>query len=183
MSTETSRRYSAPGDLTKPFMDIFARGKLLPVKKTSSRDGASLRNGEREINIQHYGDLKSSNGVWESPALCSREHFRYSLIFQPNGLKHTKSFNKAIGIWLKPLPSDFDDELDFPAKVTLAFRVLTDATVDGLSVTPTTCSWDREDTHSRYPVVAFAPTITHSAIEKAYSFEGGDVLRIAVKEI
>jgi hypothetical protein len=133
-----------------------------------------LREEEKEVVIK---DRQSNKEVWESEPLYTCL-FKYILIIRPYGLKHTKSFNKAIGIWLKPLPSDFDDELDFPAKVTLAFRVLTDATVDGLSVAPTTCSWDREDTHSRYPVVAFAPTITHSAVLQAIG--SVDDVRIAV---
>lgn len=146
-----------------------------------SDSGSSCQGKEQSIEIPHYCDLKSKNGKWESQPLYTRSGFKFVLIVRPNGLKYTKSFNRSIGIWLKPVPSD--SELNFPADVTLALRVGLDAEGDGLLVPPTRCTWKKEDTHSRYPVVAFEPTITHTAVEKATNCFIGENLLITIVEV
>lgn len=136
----------------------------------------------QKIEIPHYQDLKSNNEMWESQPLYTRENFKYVLIVRPNGLKYTKSFKKSISISLKPVSSHRDHELNYPAEVTLTLRVgTTDGTNEGLCSGPKQCRWDREDTHSRYPVVAFEPTIMHSAVEKANCFQGEN-LPIVIEE-
>ena len=130
---------------------------------------------QQRIELPNYLDLKSNNAMWESPPLYTREGFKYILIIRPNGLKYTDSHNTAVGIWLKPVASDHDEPSKFPAKVKLGLRVgfgpdASSGDDEGLKIDPTDCSWKIEDTHSRYPVIAFKPTITHEALEKANCF-------------
>ena len=135
-----------------------------------------------EIEILDFYRLKLSNGVWESKPLHTSKHYKYVLIVRPNGLKYTESFKNSIGVWLKPVPSDRDQELDFPAKVMLGLRVDSPGNTGeekGLSITRTLCEWDLEDTRSRYPVCAFEPTITHRALEK---IDFGENLKLLIEE-
>lgn len=134
---------------------------------------------DRFIEIPDYLNLKLKNKKWESPPLRTIEGYKYSLVVRPNGLKYTESYNKCVGIWLKPMSSDDDDDLEWPAKVRMGLTVKDFSSdgdlgsADGLTIAMAEYTWQREDTHSRYPISGFPATITHSAVEKAKCIEDG----------
>lgn len=140
----------------------------------SALDSASMSFVERDqlIEIPNYTYLKSKKKRWESPPLRTIQGYRYTLVFRPNGLKFTEGYNECIGVWLKPMPSEADDGLEWPARVKMALRVksfTSDSDSEGdenLVIPMKEYTWKKEDTNSRYPVFAFPSTIKHTAVEK-----------------
>ena len=141
----------------------------------------------QHIEVPNYKDLKAKSKKWESPPLSTKIGYRFTLVVRPNGLKYTKSYNKSIGVWLKPMPSERDDLFEWPARVRMALRV-EDFSSDGnsecdkgLVIPMEEYSWKRDTTNSRYPVFGFPATIKHSAVEEAKAVVDG-TLYIVIEE-
>ena len=126
----------------------------------------------RAVEIPGYTRLKECDKRWESEARFTRDLYKYSLIVRPNGLKYTKGYGKCIGIWFRPLPSDHDDELEWPARVTFTVTVKSfgiDSDLEkSLTIPKQEYTWKREATKFRYPAFNFDLTILcHTLIENS----------------
>lgn len=166
-------------DVTNSSMDVHSSSSSLSEADVALffseviEAALSTLKSDQHIEIPNYPDLKSKNKKWESPPLRTNGGYRYTLVVRPNGLKFTEGYNECIGIWLKPMPGEDDDELDWPARVKMALRVknfTSDGDSEGdanLLVPMDKYTWQRGDTKSRYPVFRFPATIKHTAVEKA----------------
>ncbi len=124
------------------------------------------------IEIPEDKKLKAENRRWESEPCFTREGYKYKLIVRPNGLKYNEGYGECIGIWFRPLPSDKDAELSWPARVNLSITVKSfsssSAFEKDLHIPMQQYTWGRHTTLFRYPAFNFGlSVITHSAIVKA----------------
>ena len=161
------------------------------VPKESFKSGdeiiASLDNKKNSIEIPQYSKLKAEDKRWESRPHFTLEGYKYKLIVRPNGLKYNEGYGQCIGIWFRPLPSDKDDFLLWPAKVKFSLRIEStySAFEKDLTIPMKNYTWGRHTTNFRYPAFNFSlSAIKHSTIEEAQCLDKKkDKLYIIIEEL
>lgn len=138
------------------------------------------------IEIPGYTKLKEEDRRWESKPRFTHQGYKYSLIVRPNGLKYNEGYGECIGIWLKALPSDRDEELGWPARVKLSLRVKSFSSSSeyekDLTIAMKEYSWEQHATKFRYPAFNFGLTaIKNGTVERAQCVFN-DTLTIIVLE-
>ena len=139
-----------------------------------------------EISIPFSKNGKPLKGKYESrPRFTGGPYrYKYSLVVRPNGLKHTDSYGKAVGIWFNPLPSDADDDLLWPAKIKMQLSILkAESEEKVLTIPMQEYEWEHYWTKSEYPAFNFdLKTLQHAIIQQKGCVSHDGQLTIHIEE-
>lgn len=139
----------------------------------------------QEIKVLYRKDDKILDDKSETkPQLMKTCHHRYSLVVRPNGLQYTAGYGKAMGVWFRPLPSDNDAKLSWPARAKISISILNTSGREVIT-TPIVedAEWDEEQTTSPYPAFKFNLTaLQHSEVAKSDCVDIEGYVTVVVNE-